>query len=457
MFLNREKELNLLKEQFANPSRSAILIYGKRRIGKYFLIAEAARSFDGIVINHLCAQTTLQGNIELLSKSICDGLNLPAIHFETLTDLFTFVSDLNRRILIILDEYSYMKESGRKNEVDSYMQAVIDRLSDHVKLILCGSYITVMTELLEQDNPLFGRFTEIIHLDAFDYYEAADFFPDLDIRSKITTYAVFGGSPYVLSLLNPKISVRENIIRLLLPPTGIIRIYIENVIQSEIRKAYDIRILQAIGNGKKRYSELNDFLSCTNNGLLDKQLKNLINMETIRKTFPINRPNDKKKQFYEISDNLFRFYFTYIFNRESQIYRLGEESFYESNIEPSLNQFVSRRFEQIVMQYFRRKSILRQLTDIRDYGTYWYDNPKTHQNDEFDCVLQRTEGYDFIECKYYTRPMTLDECRQEEEQLSLIEGIKCRKIGFACSAGFDFHTDRYELISGEDLFSETLR
>lgn len=35
MFLNREKELNLLKEQFANPSRSAILIYGKRRIGNY--------------------------------------------------------------------------------------------------------------------------------------------------------------------------------------------------------------------------------------------------------------------------------------------------------------------------------------------------------------------------------------------------------------------------------------
>jgi AAA+ ATPase superfamily predicted ATPase len=64
-----------------------------------------------------------------------------------------------------------MKESGTKHEVDSYIQSVIDRLPGHVKLILCGSYITVMTELLEEGNPLFGRFTEIIHLEAFDYFE----------------------------------------------------------------------------------------------------------------------------------------------------------------------------------------------------------------------------------------------------------------------------------------------
>ena len=457
MFLNRSKELQLLRDQLNSSGKSAVLVYGKRRIGKTFLIAEAARSFDGIVINHLCAQTTLQGNIELLCRSVCAGLNMPAMHFDTLMDLFSFIAGLNRKVLIILDEYSYMKESGTKHEVDSYMQSVIDRLPGHVKLILCGSYITVMTELLEEGNPLFGRFTEIIHLEAFDYFESADFYPGNEINRKISNYAVFGGSPYVLSQINSSKSLKENIVQLILRDTGILRVYIESVILKEIQKAYDIRIFQAIGNGKKRYSELNDHLSGSNNGLLDKQLKNLMNMEMIEKTFPINRPADKKKQFYEIRDNLVRFYFTYLFGNESLIFRLGEEAFYESYIRPTLNEFISRRFEQMVLQYFRRLSVTGQMTDILDFGTYWYDDPAAHKNGEFDCVLKRPDGYDFVECKYYTKPMSERECEKEEQQLKEMKGITFRKIGFACSDGFSFTSDRYDLIDGEDLFAEKNR
>lgn len=457
MFLNRTQELQLIRDQLSSDRKSAILIYGKRRIGKSFLIAEAARGFDGIVVSHICAQTTLHGNIELLSRSVCTSLNLPAVHFDSLMDLFGFISNLNRRILIIVDEYSYLKEAGIKGEVDSYMQSVIDRLPSQVKLILCGSYISVMTELLERDNPLFGRFTQIIHLDAFDYFESADFYSQSDISRKIANYAVFGGSPYVLSQINSLKSIDENIIQLILPETGILRIYIESIVLKEIQKAYDIRIFQALGNGKKRYSELNDYLHGNNNGLLDKQLKNLMNMEMINKTFPINRPSDKKKVFYEIRDNLIRFYFTYIFGSESVIFRLGEEVYFNTYIRPSLNQFISRRFEEIVIQYCRRLSRKRQITDVLDFGSYWYDNPRTRKNGEFDCVLKRADGYDFIECKYYSKPMSLEECEKEEQQLQNMEGITYRKIGFACSSGFAFESGRYELITGEDLFSPQIR
>ena len=44
------------------------------------------------------------------------------------------------------------------------------------------------------------------------------------------------------------------------------------------------------------------------------KLKNLLNMETISKVVPINAGDDKKKKFYEINDNLMRFYFTYVFS-----------------------------------------------------------------------------------------------------------------------------------------------
>ena len=64
MFLGREKKLSRLKEQFSSQKRTAVLVYGKRRIGKSTLIKEAAEGFDGTVISYLCSKTSYKGNLE---------------------------------------------------------------------------------------------------------------------------------------------------------------------------------------------------------------------------------------------------------------------------------------------------------------------------------------------------------------------------------------------------------
>ena len=415
------------------------------------MISEAAKSFQGIVINYLCTQTTIHGNLSLLTESICVALHLPEIHFLHFTDLFSFLGKQESEFLIILDEYQYLKNAGRKGKVDSMMQNIIDHLPGNVKIVLCGSYITVMKELLEEDNPLFGRFTSVIHLEELDYYDASLFSEKMSVSDKISHYAVFGGSPYVITNTY-RTSVEEGIRKLLLPETGILRIYVENVILKEIQKLYDIRILQVIGNGKARYSQIEDTLDMTSNGLLTKQLNQLISMETIRKVSLINKPGDKKKQFYEINDNLIRFYFTCIFGKQSILSSLGEDAFYCLYIRPSLQEFISRRFESIVSQYMRRQVRSGQIRDVYDIGSYWYDDPVTHHNGEFDCVLKKKKGYSFIECKFYQKPMKLSECREEEQQVLSSPGIPLESIGFACSSGFDFSTGQYHLITGEDLY-----
>ena len=93
-------------------------------------------------------------------------------------------------------------------------------------------------------------------------------------------------------------------------------------------------------------------------------------METIQKTEPINRRDDKKKQFYEITDNLMRFYFSFIFGEAGTITRIGEEQFYSRNIESSLEQFISRRLEGLTKQYFHRMAVMEKYKDIEDYGSY---------------------------------------------------------------------------------------
>ncbi len=454
MFIGREKELQQLSTELSSWKRkTAVLIYGKRRVGKSTLIKEAAKSFNGVVINHMCVASTFEGNLELIYRSVSEGLDLPNIQFDSLFAMMDYLKKQDKKILLIIDEYPYLKQTKKKNEVDSYMQAVIDKLPENVKLILCGSYITVMKELLEEGNPLFGRFSLIQHIRDFDYLDAAKFYPQLSVRDKVAFYAVFGGSPYVLENLDTDVSFRENIERFLLPENGLIRSHIENVMLKEIQKTFDARILEILGNGKKRYSEIREKIANSETGLLDKQLKILLDMETIQKTEPINRRNDKKKQFYEIVDNLMRFYFTFIFGKTGTISRIGEEQYYNRNISSVVEQFISRRFEGVALQYFHRAVILGKYPDIDDFGSYWYDDPATKTNGEFDCVIRRGEQFDFCECKYYDRPMTIEECREEKAQLDNIKGICVSGVGFVCTGGFSFNeTDDFSLIDGKTLY-----
>lgn len=455
MFVGRDKELKSLSTELSLwNKKTAVLIYGKRRVGKSTLISEAAKTFDGIVVNHLCVTSTFEGNLELIYKSVSESLSLPNIRFESMFAMMDYLKTLNKRILLIIDEYPYLKQSKKKNEVDSYMQAVIDRLPENVKLILCGSYITIMKELLTEDNPLFGRFSLIQHIRDFDYYDASRFYPDLPVREKIAFYSVFGGCPYVLENIKTDKPLKDNIIQLLLPETAIIRSHIENVMLKEIQKSFDVRILESLGNGKKKYSEIRNQLGNNDTGLLDKQLKILLDMETIQKTEPINRRNDNKKQFYEITDNLMRFYFSFIFGSAGTISRIGEEQYFSRNIGDILNQFISRRFEGIVLQYFHRMSVNGKLSNIDDFGSYWYDDPVKKANGEFDCVIKHDGTlYDFYECKYFDRPMTLEECIHEEEQLNEIQGISVNGLGFVCSGGFAFpDKTKYTLLDGDKLY-----
>ena len=133
MFIGRNKELTELQNELSDwGHRSAILIYGKRRVGKTTLIQKAADSFQGIVINHFCVSSTFEGNLELIYRSVSDALELPMIRFESLSAMMDYLKTLDKKILLILDEYPYLKQTRKSSEVDSYMQILIDRLPEEL-------------------------------------------------------------------------------------------------------------------------------------------------------------------------------------------------------------------------------------------------------------------------------------------------------------------------------------
>ncbi len=453
MFVGREKELKELKERLAKEQLKA-LIYGCRRVGKTSLIYKALEDYQGIIIDYQCLKQDFTSNEKEFCKRVSTILNNPYLNIPSFEEAFTYLGTLNKKVVVFIDEYSYLKEfSTNLDFVDSIFQRIIDKLPSNVSLILCGSYVGIMKENLKSTNPLFGRFNYYLNLKSFNYLEAREFHKDLPVLEEIPVYLIFGGSSIANINYNPLVSLEKNIENLILRQDGILRNYCEHVILEELKFQENAeKILYSLKNGKKKYVELLKALNLANNGSLARMLKPLVEMELLVKVTPINQKNNPEKTFYTINDNLLRFYYTYVYGNENQILRLGEETYYNNYIKDSLTTFLSLRFESMCNEYITSLIKKGAIKDALDVGKYWYDDPKEKKNGEFDIAIKKLDSYDIYEVKYLNKPMSKDDCLTEESKIKAIKNLNLNKIGFFSLNGFNFKSNDWILIDGKDLY-----
>lgn len=313
MFIGREKELAIIKNALSKNTAS-VMVYGKRKIGKTTLITHALKKDANKTVYYECLKAPMKDNVDGLISVLLAAKVLPVrMSFDNFIDLFAYLNTLPETFNIVIDEYPYMKEFTPAKTVDSMFQSIIDNHIKNIRLFISGSHISIMKDLLEEGNALYGRFDSVICLKELDYKITAQFYADKTPYDKAAMYAVFGGSPFVNELLHPKESLEQNIISTILNPSSAIFHYADNLLISDLSTSSNAeRILFSIANGKKKYSEIESKLSMDGNGLLSKQLKVLLNMELVSKVAPINKPNNNKMARYELTDNLLRFLYTYV-------------------------------------------------------------------------------------------------------------------------------------------------
>ena len=452
MFIGREKELALLQQDYIGK---AVMVYGKRRVGKTTLIQKALKSSSYRTVYFECLKGTMQDNISGFVQELVRAKILPVpLNFGTLQDVFAYLNALPEKIVVVIDEYPYLKAMNDSATVDSIFQNIIDNRLVNIELILSGSHIGMMKDTLQEKNALYGRFAVTIKLNELNYLEAAKFYPDKPPYDKAAHYAVFGGSPFVNQALQPTATIRENIISTILNPMSAVYLYANQLLLSDYSvKINAERIFSVIGNGKKRYTEIEDKLEVKKTGNLSKQIKSLIDLEIIARNSPINKIGDNKKSTFEINDNLLRFYFTFIYKNASALQVLGAEAFYDEYKAPALTDFISRRFEGICRDYFSLQVRSGKMKGVRNIGSYYYDDPAHRKNGEFDVALEFADGYEIYEAKYYAQPMPLDEIHREVQQVEEIKELTVKQIGFIAINGFAEKEEPYLYLDGNDIFA----
>ncbi len=453
MFIGRKKELTIIKESLLKRSAS-IMVYGKRKVGKTALILESLKTDPNKTIYYECLKAPIKDNIDGLISMLVREKVLPVpMSFDNFIDLFAYLNTLPETFNIVIDEYPYLKEFTKPKMIDSMFQNIIDNHIANIRLFISGSYISIMKDMLEEGNALYGRFDTIINLKELDYKTCSTFYNDKTPYDKVAMYAVFGGSPFVNELLYPDRSLKQNIISTVLNPSNAIYHYANNLLISDLSTSTNVeRILYAIANGKKKYSEIEAKLSMKDNGLLSKQLKTLLDMELISKTAPINKLDNNKLIRYELTDNLLRFFYTYVSRNKSALQVLGAEAFYEAYIEESLTTFISFRFEDICRSYFSMQVQSGKQKGILNIGTYYYNDAKNKTNGEFDIVLKTKDAFDIYEAKYLASPMSDKKIEAEIGQIEAMPGIKVGKIGFISINGFENKHPDIVYLDGDDLY-----
>lgn len=448
-FIGREKELKAITSELRH-GHASVLLYGRRRFGKTWLIREAMKSISGITILYTCKPMSLEDNAIALSSRVLDLLGLSPLSFTTFEQLFDFISKRPEKFTIALDEYQDLKQRNDSDYVDSIFRDIIDGLEDNVSILLAGSSLRLMRSLTDAANPLFERFTLELHLKEMNYLDSAGFYLPFNLKDRITLYSIFGGIPLLNSMINPAISAEENIINLFIDENGGAQNYVRGVISTEVRSIPDAyTILNAIGNGKKKYSEIESCLKDEKSrNQLSRTLEAMIRADLIRKRHPINR-KDRKSTFYEIASNPLRFHYSYLTALEDNI-SISAEAWYKQHVAPSLSTYISYRFEEIARSWFSLLSEKGIREDILDIGTYWFDDRK---NGEFDVAIKTAQAYEVYEVKFLKDKLSLRAMDKEIEKIKAIEGLGIGTIGFISASGFESSLPGIRQITGEELYS----
>ena len=185
------------------------------------------KDLDGVKILYTCKPMSLSDNATMLSARVLEAIGLAPLSFSSFEQLFDFISKRPEKFTIALDEYQDLK---RRNDSD-----YVDSRGDNVSIVFCGSSIRMMKALKDADNPLFERFTREIHLKEMDYLECSAFYPHAGIRERIMLYSVFGGVPFLNSLIDSERSVEDNIIDLFVRDGKHPYKYMKNLKQNSLR------------------------------------------------------------------------------------------------------------------------------------------------------------------------------------------------------------------------------
>ena len=408
IFIGRKKELDLLEDLYKSDKFEMLIMHGRRRVGKSYLLSHFANTHKRNTVYFTADKSLEKINV----KNFCEQLNSVIkagdyiLSFTTWQEVYSFFKnyELKERLVIIIDEFTCLYKSNPA--YDTGLQNAIDKIFKkmNVLIVLCGSEVSVIEEIIDSSSkPLYGRKTADLKLLPFNYMEARKFFPNYTNEQALEVYSIMGGIPLYLSLFDDKRSIRENIIKNCLSTTGYLFNEVETLLRMELKETYFYKnIMLAINSGASNLNKIADKVG-ENSAKVAKYIGVLINLGFIKKENPCGEKEKTRNTLYSICDNFFAFYFAFIYGHQNMLNGLISPALYYERefTKEKMSAFLGHRFELVCGQYLREKFYKGKMPFFAEnLGRWWGNNPVLKRQEEIDLLALDDDNALFCECKY---------------------------------------------------------
>ena len=467
MFIGRVNELKVLEETYKKHGFQMTVIYGRRRIGKSRLITEFLKGKRASY--YVASQVSLEDNVKKWSAQVISDLNpeLEGADFGDLEGFFRFVGNLSKkaRIVLALDEIPYMAEAD-----DSFLsrfQVAVDTIftTKNIYLIICGSAVSFMEkEILSEKSPLFGRRTNQIFLKPFNYLESAEFVPKYSYEEKAIVYGVTGGVAKYLTLFDDSLSLDENLINNFFKSSGFLYEEPMNLLTQEFRtiNTYNT-VIEVCAQGANKVNEIADKARITT-ATLSYVLKSLTTVGVISKVTSMTEKENTKKTAYEITDGMYRFWYTFIPAGRAAIEMNRGEVYYNNNVKGNLHSFMGKVFEEMCRYYTLSQGLDGKLKCIVTNVGNWWGPGHDHIPTDIDVVGIDDSAKKAVlgECKFKNEAIGREVYEALMKRRGLIdkryeetEFLLFSLSGFSKWVKENADLERVRLISLKEMYSDT--
>ena len=437
-FIGRNSEISLLEQYTASSNAEFIALYGRRRVGKTYLINQTFKDRLAFSITGI-----LDGNKNEQIDAFMDAMDIfgyscperPKNWMAAFTQLRKALSTKVKEkapCIVFIDEIPSLdtQTSGFTKALGHFWNSWASN-QDNFKLIVCGSATSWMIKnLIDSKGGLHNRITHEIKLEPFTLKETEEYLESKGFTWSrqliLQAYMFTGGIAYYLSLFNTNESFAQNIDRLYFSENGEMRREYRRLFKTLFNAAEPyMRLVEILAQKKQGLTrkEIINAMKTEKGGTLSEQLQNLEECGFIRKYMVREKKVIKENgSIYQLVDpfTLFHLYFESKAKRDSR--------FWENHLNtPVINTWLGLSFEKVCLLHTKQ---IKEALKVDGISTQQYSWRSKNSDPavQIDLIIDRADGMiNLCEIKYSGADYTLTESDYKK--------IETRAAAFANETG----------------------
>jgi len=402
MLIGRNKEKQTLMDLVKKEESQFCVVYGRRRVGKTFLIRESFNynfTFQHTGVANGSTKQQLAAFRDSLRESGLTNCRLPKDWMEAFDFLFDLIKQSNdSKKVIFIDELPWMDtpRSGLVSALEYFWNArATARIEKDICLIICGSATSwISKNIFHNHGGLYGRITEKIFLQPFSLLECEQYakvsglaMERIDIA---IAYMVFGGIPYYWNFLDRSLSLAQNIDRIFFASDAKLNNEF-NALYSSLFKNPETYMAVVTALGKKKVGMLREEIiesaRLRDSGELTKVLDDLELCGFIRHYSSFGKKT--KGTIFQLIDNFTLFYFHFIEKNFTQ-----DPNFWSNKYSTAeMSTWMGLAFERLCLLHIQQIKMALGISGVSSEVYSWSTKATSeHKGCQIDLLINRSDN-----------------------------------------------------------------